>query len=228
MPTTGSSAQEIDPKDRIETVNVMRKLNVVLDEKRYAEAVPVLQGLIAKNPDITMLYYKLGGCFLGMKEYDKAIPIFRKAVELEPDFTRARINLGRALLGAHDYNAAADLFKAMVAKSPKLLDANIDLEIAYFKADRLPEAIDQCGKVLEFLPDDYGTYLILGQALAESGELQAAVTKLQQAAALRPTALAPHMYLSQVYDRLGREGDAVREEAEGERLVQSMNPAEPE
>jgi choline-sulfatase len=228
-PRADPSQQEADPKDRIETVNVMRKLNVVLEEERYAEAVPVLQDLIAKYPDITMLYFKLGGCFLGMKQYDKAVPIFRKAVELEPDFTRARINLGRALLGAHDYDAAADLFEAMVAKTPKLLDANVDLEIAYFKAGRLPEAIKECGKVLEFLPEDYGTYLILGQALAASGDLELAAAKFQKAAALRPTAAAPHVFLSEIYDRLGREADAEREGAEGERLVQGgTNAPKPE
>ncbi len=212
------SHPEADPKDRIETVNVMRKLNGVLEEDRYAEAIPVLQNLIAKYPDITMLYFKLGGCFLGLKQYDKAVPVLRKAVELQPDFTHAKVSLGNALLGAKDYDGAAIVFEELAAKFPKLLDAHVSLEIAYFKASRFPEAIKECEKVLEFLPEHYGTYMILGQSLLDSGEVEKAVPKFQKAAALRPTAAAPHIYLSEVYDRLGREADAEAERATAERL----------
>ena len=41
---------------------------------------------------------------------------------------------------------------------------------------------------------------------------------LEKAAALRPQVPDPHLSLAEVYDQLGRKGDAARERSEAERL----------
>ena len=41
---------------------------------------------------------------------------------------------------------------------------------------------------------------------------------MQKAASLRPTVPVPHIYLADVYTKLGREADAQRERGEAERL----------
>jgi uncharacterized protein HemY len=111
-----------------------------------------------------------------------------------------------------------------VARVPNLLDAQIFLEIAYARANRVPETIKQCQKVLEVLPEDYGSNLTLGRFLAKSGDLAAAVPKLEKAAALRPKAAEPHAILAKVYDQLGRKEDAARERAAAQRL--GLDPEE--
>jgi arylsulfatase A-like enzyme/Flp pilus assembly protein TadD len=213
-----SADRGADPKDRIETANAIHRLNFLTQDGRFQEAVPILQQLIAKDPGITILYFMLSGCYIEMEQFDKAIPVLRKAVELDPDFTGAQMNLGKALLAVHDYDGAAAVFEGLVAKKPTLVDAQVSLEIAYAGAKRVPEEIKQCRKVLEFLPDDYPTYLNLGRFLAMSGDLEGAVPSLQKAAALQPIAPLPHLYLSQVYARLGRAADAARERTEAIRL----------
>jgi predicted Zn-dependent protease len=89
----------------------------------------------------------------------------------------------------------------------------------------VPETISECEKVLKFFPRSYGTYLTLGQFLAKAGDLEGAVPKLQEAAALRPEIPAPHLYLADVYTKLGKQADAERERAEAERLA--ANPIHP-
>jgi predicted Zn-dependent protease len=99
------------------------------------------------------------------------------------------------------------------------------LEIVYARTNRVPETISECEKVLKLLPDHFGSYLTLGQFLAKSGDLEAAVPNLQKAAQLRPAMPAPHMFLADVYEHLGRQPDADRERAEGRRLA--ANPPIP-
>jgi Flp pilus assembly protein TadD len=50
------------------------------------------------------------------------------------------------------------------------------------------------------------------------GDLQNAIPPLEKAEALEPDRPMPHVVLSDVFSRLGREEDAKRERAEAERL----------
>jgi predicted Zn-dependent protease len=124
------------------------------------------------------------------------------------------------LLRVGEFDGAVKVFEGVVARVPNLLDAQVFLEIAYARANRVPETIKQCQKVLEILPEHYGSYLALGRFLAKSGDPAAAVPKLEKAAALRPQASEPHASLAEVYHQLGRKEDAARESAEAQRLGQ--------
>jgi Flp pilus assembly protein TadD len=85
----------------------------------------------------------------------------------------------------------------------------------------LPQAIKECKTVLEVLPEQYGTNLILGRVLIRSGDPEAALPRLKKAAEIRPQAPEPHMSLSEAYDKLGQTADADRERGEATRLLQN-------
>jgi predicted Zn-dependent protease len=92
------------------------------------------------------------------------------------------------------------------------------LATAYLQTDRVPDAVKQCEKVLDFDPNHYPTNLLLGRILLLSGDAEAALPKLEKAAALQPNAPEPHLLLTDAYDRLGRKTDAERERSEAKRL----------
>ena len=211
-----------DPKDEIETANGIRRVNSLFEGGHFDEAIPILQGLIIKEPGMAILYGKLGGSYMKLHEYDKAVAPLRKAVELDPSVTMTQMDLGRALLRVGDFNEAATVFETLIARIPALLDAHLFLEVAYARANRIPETIKECQKVLTLLPEHYGSYLTLGRFLAKSGDLQGAAEKLEKAASLRPQAPDPHISLAEVYAQLGRTADADRERAEAEHLATNV------
>ena len=214
------SDQGADPKDKIATANTIRDTNALLDNGHYEEAVPILQKLIAQEPDMPMLYFKLGGVYMHLQQYDKASPMLSKAVELGPNFTMAELDLGKTLMRLGDVQAATTVLERLSARVPNLIDAHLLLEIVYARANR-PETISECEKVLKIIPEQYGTYLILGRYLAKSGDPEAALPKLEKAAALRPERAEPHIALAEVYDQLGRKEDAAQERTKADRLKQS-------
>ncbi len=214
----GPSEQGADPKDRIGTVNTIRELNFVMEEGRYADAIPVLQKLAADYPDMSMVHFKLGTCYMELHDFANAVPPLRKAAKLEPDFTMAQMDLGESLMRTGGFDEAAAAFEAVTARIPNLMDAQLLLEIAYAKANRFSEAIKQSEYVLKILPEHFGSYMILGRALAMSGDLQGAIPKLQKAATLRPDSPEPHIALADVYDRLGQEPAAALERDNAVRL----------
>jgi tetratricopeptide (TPR) repeat protein len=214
------SDEGADPKDKIATANTIRDTNALLDNEHYEEAVPILQKLIAQESDMPMLYFKLGGVYMHLQQYDKASPMLSKAVELDPKFTMAELDLGKTLMRLGDVQGAATVLERLTARVPNLIDAHLLLEIVYARANR-PETISECEKVLKIIPEQYGTYLILGRYLAKSGDPEAALPKLEKAAALRPQRAEPHIALAEVYDQLGRKEDAAQERTKADRLKQS-------
>ena len=219
----GASEQGADPKDRIQIVTTIRKLESLMWDKRYEEAIPVLQQLTTEFPDMAPVPLKLAECYLALRQYDNAVVALRKAVALNPELTVAQIELGKTLMGIGNFNEAVTVFENLTAKSPKLLEGQVLLEIAYARSNRVPDTIKQCNKVLEIAPDHFGTMMILGQFLAKSGEKDAAIEQLKKAAALRPESPEPHRALADIYDQLGRKEDASREREEAQRLGAAVN-----
>ena len=218
-----SADRGADPKDRIEVANAIHRINFITQDGRFADAIPILEKEIEKNPAVTSLYYMLSGCYLELGQFDKAIPILRKALELDPDFKAAKMNLGKALLEVKDYSGAATVLEELVAKNPDMSDAHVSLEMAYAKAHRIPEAIRECRRVLELMPGHYPSQLNLGLLLAQSGDLEGAITNLQKAAATTPADPGPHLFMARVYAQMGRTAEAQREQAEGQRLQKNAN-----
>jgi len=152
------------------------------------------------------------------KDYQKAVPVLRKAMQRDPDSPMTHFQLAKSLMATGDFAAATPELEFAVAKAPGFVDAHIFLETAYARTNRVPETIKECQTVLKFLPDHFGSYLILGRFLEISGDFEQAVPKLRKAAVLQPQAPEPHMFLAEAYDRLGQQVAAARERAVAKRL----------
>jgi arylsulfatase A-like enzyme/cytochrome c-type biogenesis protein CcmH/NrfG len=207
-----------DLKDRIAIANLVHEVTNFLQDWKCEKAIPVLRRAIAKDPNISLFHFYLGGCYMEAKDFEKAVPEFRMTVKLDPSFTSADMNLGRALMTLQDYAGAVPVFEHVETMVPKLMDAHIYLVVAYERTNQVEKEIAECRTVLQSLPDHFGANLNLGRFLAQSGDLQGAIPSLQKAESLRPNDPVPRMYLADVYGQLGREEDAKRERAEAERL----------
>jgi tetratricopeptide (TPR) repeat protein len=209
---SGPMDQGADPKDKIQISNMVHQANALRESGRCNEAVPVLQQVIAKEPNMPGMYAKLGECLLDLKQYQESVPVLRKAVELEPDSATAHLQLAKGMMGS------GPELEFAIAKVPGFADAHVFLEMAYARTNRIPETIKECKTVLEFMPDHFGSYLILGRFLEMSGDFEGAIPNLKKAAALQPKAPDPHIILADVYEHLGRKAEAAQERAEAERL----------
>jgi len=208
-----------DPKDKIEVGNLLHRANMLWEAGRVGEAIPVLRQLIAKEPDMVLLYAKLGRSLMMTREYPQAVVVLRKLVELNPDSAEAHFRLGVALVAAQNFAGAAPELESAVAKEPRWQQARLTLANAYIHSGHVAEAIQQYNKILEVTPDDYPTNLFLGRTLLLSGDAAAALPVLKKAAALQPNAPTPHQALGDAYLKLGRDKDAAQEQSEAKRLA---------
>jgi tetratricopeptide (TPR) repeat protein len=58
--------------------------NKLFEEKKYEEACQVYEDLIAKNPDVYVLYKNVGNCRFELQQYDLAEAAYQKVLEKEP------------------------------------------------------------------------------------------------------------------------------------------------
>lgn len=217
-----------DPKDKIHIANVVLYVNSIVENWRCKKKLDVVRKAVAADPNIAMLHFQLGGCYLENHDDVRAIPELRKTVELEPAFVHAQLNLGRAYLRTHHLPEAAEAFERALKLEPYLMEAHVFLVVVYAQLDRVPEEIQECRKVLEVVPEHYGANLNLGRFLDESGDLQGAMAPLKKAASIRPTQPAPHHFLADVYEKLGRPEEAKRENDENDRLAAALGAKPPE
>jgi tetratricopeptide (TPR) repeat protein len=217
-PYAAPGEQGADPKDKIQFANTILRINDILQNFRCDKAMPEIRKAILTSPNISLLHFFLGGCHLEKKDYPSAVVELRKAVQLDPGFSQAEMNLGRALMYTDDYAAAMTAFEHVAKTEPSIVDAHIYLIVLYGKANRPQDVSKECQTVLHYIPDNFGANLNLGRSLSKLGDLEGAIPPLQKAAALLPDRPVPHVLLSGIYSRLGREEDAKRERAEAERL----------
>jgi len=207
-----------DPKDKVEVVNLLHRAEMFKEEMRFQEAAPLLEQVIALEPNLPIAYLQLGTALSSLKSYEKAVPVLRKAVEMRPDLTVPRYQLGSALFETGDFAGAAIQFETAIARAPNWPEAHFSLATTYARADRLPDAIQEYKKVIELRPKHYGAHLLLGRALALTGDPAAAVPNLAVAAELQPKSPEPHSFLADAYAQLGKQADAERERAAAQRL----------
>jgi len=213
-----------DPKDKIGTANDVVRINDMLDNHQCPEAIPELNKAIAKDPNIPVLHFFLGGCYLEAKEFKKALPELRKAVQMDATFAHTEQWLGRKFVELRDFDNAIVAFEDVVKadpNNPRLLDSHIYLIGLYGRANRLLDQIRECHAVLAVIPENYGANFNLGKALFRTGDTEGAIAALQKAIAAEPHRPEPHAVLAEAYEELGRHEDAVREKAEAERLASS-------
>jgi len=221
-PYSAPGEEEADPKDKIQIANKVLRINNLLQNYppgiRCDKAIPELQKALVTSPNISLFHFFLGGCYLDKNDYEDAVPELRKAVELDPGFTHAEINLGRAEMQTGDNAGAITAFEHVEKTEPSIVDSHIFLIVLYAKVERTQDVVRECRTVLERIPDNFGANMNLGPSLARLGDLQNAIPPLEKAEALEPDRPMPHVVLSDVFSRLGREEDAKRERAEAERL----------
>jgi arylsulfatase A-like enzyme len=207
-----------DPKDKIAIFNMVHRTYLLVEAQRYQEAIPLLQQLIAKEPDTPLAYAQLGQSLFALKAYTKAIPVLRKAAAMRPEMTTPHYQLGVSLLETGDIAAAVPELELVAAKVPHWEQPHLFLEMAYAQTDRMAESIKECEKVLEDDPENYGTNLLLGRVLTLTGKPTAALPRLKKAAALDPSKPEPHTFMAEAYDKLGQKISAARERAAAKRL----------
>jgi type IV pilus assembly protein PilF len=119
---------------------------VLIHQKRYAEAIEVLQASAAEvmNREPWLAYGNLGWAYIETGEYEKAVEVLKRAMFDQPKYCVGLFRMGQAQYLKHDYEAAeSSLRKAISIEEPgcnQIQEAYHLLGMACIREEKIEEA----------------------------------------------------------------------------------------
>ncbi len=136
---------------------------LMLENKKYAEAIPGLEQAYQKDPTPANRL-ALAAAYQFNHQLDKAVPLFQGAVMADPENFDVRMMYGRALRDTKQYQSAAQQFAEAVKRNPKSAPAWSDLAGMLYLLERYPqalEALDRARELGEETPANYYFHAII-------------------------------------------------------------------
>jgi tetratricopeptide (TPR) repeat protein len=171
-----------------------------------AAQVEFEQGIRYK-PDSAEIHYNLGKLFSIQDNWAPARKQFDAALAIDPSYLEALDALGltQEALG-DDAGAVASYQKAIALNQQRnghFASAHVNLSAYYNRTGDAAKALEYATKAVELDPQSDRAYFQQGRADERQGQLDAAVSALNQAIVLNPRASSYYYVLAGVYRRLG-------------------------
>ncbi len=116
------------------------------------------------------------------EKYGDAIPIFQKILTRQPSNDLARLLLGKCYVNQGNLTEAISTFETLTQTSPKNVDGYIELGKVYMQQGKIDNAIAQFQQGTKIKPNKFAEpHRVLGLALKEKGENDAALNSLKKA-----------------------------------------------
>jgi arylsulfatase A-like enzyme/Flp pilus assembly protein TadD len=191
----------VDPKDRIAVANMLHEAILAIEDGAFARAVPLLERVVASEPNIPIAQLNLGVARARQRQYARAVAPLRRAVEMQPAGMRGHYELGIAFYETGDVEAAARELAIVATAMPEWADARYSLGSVYARIDRVPEAIAELRAALALDARHFRANLLLGRILTLRGDAASAVPYLRTAVELQPSSSEAKQFLAEALKR---------------------------
>lgn len=157
------------PADR-ESLNMLEQANSLFQEKKYDEAISLMQQFLEQNPEAYQAYASIGDCYREKGDYDKAIESYNIVLEqaksdrdMGKEMTaRALAGIGECYLKMQDFDEAQKYFEQSIETYPENEILAYNVGEIYFSHQQIDEAIKYFTISTEIKSDWPPPYLKLG------------------------------------------------------------------
>ena len=135
-----------------DAVDVRERVGILLmNEKRYEEAIPELTSVVERRPTPASLE-ALAQAFLMTERRDEALPLLRNALHNDPSNIELLIRYANVLLHAGESEKAAQHYYTAVKRAPDHVDAWNGLAFALYKLENFPGTLKALAQAKEKAP----------------------------------------------------------------------------
>lgn len=172
--------------------------NVYRLQKRFKEALEVLNKVVDANLTNSGTYQNFGVIYLDMGDKEKAVKMWQDGLKLDPESSGILLNLGLHYLRNSEFSKAKEFFEKAVKYEP-------DSSIAYFGLGRIFEeegkidsAIKAFAESVSLSPNYADTHYYLGTLYAKKSDKRA-LNEFKAAIRLAPDFAEAHNNLAVLY-----------------------------
>ena len=152
-------------------------------QKKFAVAVPELQKILKKSPNIAEAHEMLADIYLRQNQAPQAIPELEAVVRLQPKRADFRANLGVAYLQGGDTAKATAVFQTLMTQYPANSTYAFDYARALTSENKPAEAAAAFDKTATLDPKNTSAVLYAGLLYHQAGNDAKAVPALKAALA---------------------------------------------
>jgi len=176
------------------------------------QAIPLIDTSLSQVKSAEA-YMILGEAFLGVKNWQGALEAFRKAEKMDPTLPGIYANLGAGLAAMAELDQAKAAFLKELARDPDNFKANYLLgQLDRVQGDNA-DALKYLEKANELQSDNPGPAYELSVLAVQSQDYPKALASLESIVQKYPSLTDAHVLLAQVYFRLHKTQEAMRERA---------------
>lgn len=197
---------------------------------KFERAIEEFEKALLVDPRRPDAYINLGYSLVMSDKFDEAIEVFERALEYSPDnevllenLTGTYANKGGRLAALGDHAGALMYFEKVERVAPDTPDLYFNLGMMHYQLRQYRDSLRYFRKHLEGAPEDeevlYRVFLAHwatatgldgdGQAELAADEYRAAMEPLQQLIVLDDEEITYHRALARVYNKLGRDDEAM-------------------
>jgi Tfp pilus assembly protein PilF len=151
----------------------------MLENKRYAEAIPRLQTAYEKDPTQANRL-ALALAYLETRDLDKALPLIEKGVAADPGNFDVRMMYGRALRDTRQFSAAAHQFSEALKLKPGDAKAWSDLGGMLYMSGNQQQALAAFERARELGEDTPGNWFFRAIILDKLKQVKPALEAYQR------------------------------------------------
>jgi tetratricopeptide (TPR) repeat protein len=191
----------------------------LVDQKKYAEAIGVLESLLALRPDDPRALNNLGVAYLEVGRVEEAVKRLEHLIALRPEELSARVNLAIALRGLGRLEESLACAEQALVVAPEHTLASFARAETLMAMQRLPETWDALKRVVSLDPAFAPGQFALGSLALRMQEYRLAAESLTVALSIEPERIPAVVALAEALIHLGRFEEAEIRVRDAERLA---------
>ena len=152
----------------------------MMQNRQFAEARQILEGLLAKHPTVFQLHDTIARTYAAEGQIDKALEQSRLAHEKEPQNETFKVLLGALLLEKGQKDEAEKLLEGVDVSKVEDPSAFINLLIHRINDKRTDQAVELAEKLVARFPNDASLYYYRGRAYLQAKKMVEAKADLEK------------------------------------------------
>jgi Flp pilus assembly protein TadD len=157
-------------------------------QKKYDEAIAVMQEVAKKSPDSYGPYLVLGASYQSKGNIDDAIPNYVKAISIKKDIPDAHKYLADCYVLKKDYAKATDSYNSYLALNPSDAESRCVLANILLATDKTEEAAAEVTKGMQDNPAVGICYRVNAEYLLKKGDMAGATRDFKKYLEIVPNA----------------------------------------
>lgn len=192
-----------NPKDKIGVFNQLSQAREMGMSGQAEEAIKIIEGIIAEDPEINDAYFALGNIHFKQRNFEAAIAAFEQALERKPDDTFCVINIANSYQMMGQPDRAEQFILDYLKKGFNDSQLYHLLGTLSFNQKKYDQAIKYYSECLSLNADSAASHNALAAIFILKDELDRAEEHINEAMAINPELTNLHYNRAQLLEKRG-------------------------